>query len=63
LKDGFDSQAVSDQKTLKVGIHSFPSQVKIGRSSAKDGASERLRCGTIQKEVSWILQRVSAGAA
>jgi len=26
-------------------------------------ASERLRCGTIQEEVSKILQRVSAGAA
>jgi len=37
--------------------------VKNGRSSAKDSASERLRCGTIQEEVSQILQRVSAGAA
>jgi len=36
-------------------------EVKNG-SSAKDGASERLRCGTIQEEVSQILQRVSAGA-
>jgi len=26
--------------------------IKNGRSSAKDGAPERLRCGTIQKEVS-----------
>jgi len=32
--------------------------------SAKDGAPERLGCGTIQQEVSQILQaRVSAGAA
>jgi len=38
-------------------------EVKNGRSSAKDGALERLRCGTIQEEVSQILQRVSAGAA
>jgi len=34
-----------------------------GRSSAKDGSPERLGCGTIQEEVSHILQRVSAGAA
>jgi len=27
-------------------------EVKIGRSSAKDGAPERLRCETIQKEES-----------
>jgi len=33
-------------------------EVKNGRSIAKDGAPERLRCGTIQK-VSNILQRVS----
>jgi len=34
------------------------------RSSAKDGAPERLRCGTIQKEVRKILQMMSfAGAA
>jgi len=33
------------------------------RSSAKDGTPERLRCRTIQKEVSQIMQRVSAGAA
>jgi len=32
-------------------------------SSAKDNAPERLRCRTIQEEVSQILQRVSAGAA
>jgi len=37
--------------------------IKNGRSSAKDGALERLRCETIQKEVSWILQFMSAGAA
>jgi len=33
------------------------------RSSAKDGAPERLRYWTIQEEVSQILQRMSAGAA
>jgi len=38
-------------------------EVKNGSSSAKDGAPDRLRCGTIQEEVSQILQRVSAGAA
>jgi len=27
-------------------------EVKNGRSSAKNGAPERLRCGTIQKELS-----------
>jgi len=27
-------------------------EVKSGRSSAKDGAPERLRCGTVQEEVS-----------
>jgi len=30
------------------------------RSSVNDCALERLRCGTIQKELSLILQRVSA---
>jgi len=29
----------------------FGPEVKNKRSSAKDGAPERLRCGTIQKEV------------
>jgi len=38
-------------------------EVKNGRSGAEDGASERLGCGTVMKEVSQILQRVSAGAA
>jgi len=38
-------------------------QVKNGRSSAKDGAPERLRCGTIQKEVSEMQQMMSVGAA
>jgi len=33
------------------------------KKCAKDGAPERLRCRTIQKEVSQILQRVSAGSA
>jgi len=32
------------------------------RSGAKDGTPERLRCGTIQEEVSQIMHRVSAGA-
>jgi len=31
-------------------------------SSAKDGAPERLGCGTIQEEVHQILQKVSTGA-
>jgi len=30
----------------------FEPEVKNGRSSAKDSAPERLRCGTIQEEVS-----------
>jgi len=38
-------------------------EVKNGRSSAKYGAPKRLGCGTIQEEVSQILQRMSAGAA
>jgi len=38
-------------------------EVKNGRSSAKDSVPERLRCGTVQEEVSQILQRVSAGTA
>jgi len=38
-------------------------EVKIGRSSAKDGAPERLRCGTVKEEVSQVLQRESASAA
>jgi len=38
-------------------------EVKNGRSSAKDGESERLGCGTFQEEVSRILQSVSADAA
>jgi len=36
-------------------------EVKNERSSAKDGAPKWLRCETTQEEVSWILQRVSAG--
>jgi len=31
-------------------------EIKDERSTAKDDAPERLRCGTIQKEASWILQ-------
>jgi len=38
-------------------------EVKNGRSSAKDGAPERLGCETVKDEVSHILQRVPAGAA
>jgi len=41
----------------------FGPKVKNERSNAKDGAQERLRYGTIQKEVSQILQRVSADTA
>jgi len=37
-------------------------EVKNGRRT-KDSAPERLRCGTIQKEVVLILQVMSAGAA
>jgi len=36
---------------------------KNGRSGAEDGAPERLGCGTVEEEVSQILQKVSAGAA
>jgi len=38
-------------------------EVKNRRSSAEDGAPERLGCGTVKEEVSQILQRVSAGTA
>jgi len=38
-------------------------KVKNGRSSAKDGAPERLRCGTVKEEASHILQRMSARTA
>jgi len=38
-------------------------EVKNGRTSAEDGAPERLGWGTVKAEVSQILQRVSAGAA
>jgi len=41
----------------------FGPEVKNGRSSGKDGVPARLGCGTIQEEVSQILQRLSAGAA
>jgi len=37
-------------------------EVKNGKSSAKDGAPERLGCGTVKEEVSHILHRVSADA-
>jgi len=38
-------------------------EIKDGRNSAKDGAPKRLRCGTILKEVSKILQLMTTGAA
>jgi len=38
-------------------------EVKNGKSSSKNGAPERLGCGSIYKEVSWILQVKSAGAS
>jgi len=38
-------------------------EIKNGRSSAENGAPERLDCGTVKEEVSLILHRVSAGAA
>jgi len=38
-------------------------EVKNRRSGAKDGAPERLGCGTVKEEVSQIVKRVSAGAA
>jgi len=34
-----------------------------GKSSTKDGAPDRLRCGTFQEEVSQVRQRVSESAA
>jgi len=33
------------------------SEIKNGRSGAKDGAPERLECGTVKEEVSQILQK------
>jgi len=33
-------------------------EVKNGRSGSEDGAPERLGCGTVNEEVSQILQRV-----
>jgi len=36
---------------------------EIKNRGAKVGAPERLKCGTIQKEESYILQLMSAGAA
>jgi len=41
----------------------FEPEIKDGRSSAKNEALERLRCGTIQKKVSLILQLMTIGAA
>jgi len=38
-------------------------EVNNGRHNAKDGMPERLRCGTVQEEMSPILQKVFAGAA
>jgi len=39
------------------------SEIKNVKSSTKDGAPEWLRCGTIQKEVNWIVQLMFEGAA
>jgi len=41
-------------KNFSLHGHALSSRLKIksGRSSAKDGVPERLRCGAIQKEVS-----------
>jgi len=53
----------NSMETLQLGhVSRSGPEVKNGRSSAKDGAPERRRCGTIQ-EVSQILQMVSASAA
>jgi len=38
-------------------------EIKNDISSAKDGAPERPRCGTIKKKTSYILQLMTAGAA
>jgi len=38
-------------------------EIKNRRSSAEDGAPERLGYKTVKEDVSQILQRVSAGAA
>jgi len=45
-------------ETQQLG-HAPRSEVKNGRSSAEDGAPERLGCRTVKEEVSQILQRVS----
>jgi len=43
--------------------HAPKSGPKIkNRSSAEDGAPEKLGCGTVKEEASQILQRVSANA-
>jgi len=47
----------------KVCTRGSAEEVVNGRSSAEDGAPERLGCRTVKEEVSQILQRVSAGAA
>jgi len=47
----------TETQQLNHAPRSLP-KVKTRRSSAKDGVPERLRCGTIQEEVSQILQRV-----
>jgi len=38
-------------------------EFKDGRSSTKDCAPEKLRCWTIKKEASWILQIMFVGTA
>jgi len=38
----------------------YETDVKNEKNSAKDGAPEWIRCGTIQNEVNWILQMMYA---
>jgi len=49
-------------ETQQLG-HPPRSRLEVKNGSAKNGAPERLGCGTVKEEVSQILQRVSAGAA
>jgi len=60
LPDPFREMGVwrNSTETLGHAPRSGP-EIKNGRSSAKDGAPERLRCGTVKEVVSHILQRVS----
>jgi len=61
LPDSFRGMgALRNSTEIQQSCHDlrFGPEVKNGRSSAKDGAPERLRCRTIKEEVSQILQRV-----